>query len=247
MNQTAAVSVIIPCLHDEEHLARLLGQLRKTAPMEARPLQVIVVDAGRSEQCRDLCLEHDVLWIASAPCRGEQLRQGAALAGGDILWFLHADAVLDGQPLAALRQAVADGAVGGYFAFRFAGAPCWQARVLEWAVNRRTQVGVPYGDQGLFARRDAYLAAGRHAPWPLFEEVPLVQGLRALGDFRRLGHGLRVNARRWQRDGWWRRALRNRLLALGFALGIAPQRLARLYARQAAASAARPQQAHRQP
>lgn len=106
-----------------------------------------------------LCRDHQALWLPAEPCRGAQLRQGAALAEHDILWFLHADAELDGQPLTALCQAVAEGANGGYFAFRFSGQPGWQGRLLERLVD-------------------------------------------------------------------WR----NRLLALGFALGVTPQRLARLYA-----------------
>ncbi len=230
MNSATGVSVIIPCLGDEASLAHLLDQLRQAAVADGRPLQIIVVDAARSAACRTLCHRHAALWWPALPCRGTQLREGAAQAVHRILWFLHADARLEGQPLAALHRAIDDGAVGGYFAFRFADRNAWQARLLEVGVDWRTRIGVPYGDQGLFARRDAYLAAGQHAPWPLFEEVPLVQGLRALGEFRRIARGLLVNPRRWQRDGWWRRSLRNRLLALGFTLGLAPQRLARLYA-----------------
>lgn len=230
MSTPAAVSVIIPCFHDEAVLERLLDQLRHAAQDDGQPLQLIVVDAARSERCRSACRTHGALWLPATPCRGEQLRQGAALAEHEILWFLHADAELDGQPLVALSQAIADGAAGGYFAFRFSGQPSWQGRLLEHLVSWRNQVGVPYGDQGLFVRRSAYFAVGQHAPWPLFEEVPLVEELREYGDFRRIDRGLRVSPRRWQRDGWWRRSLRNRLLALGFALGIAPQRLARLYA-----------------
>lgn len=231
------VSVIIPCLRDEAGLERLLGQLRQAALAEGRPLQVIVVDAAGSEQCRALCAAHAAQWTPAVPGRGEQLRQGAALATHAILWFLHADAQLDGRPLAALHRAIDAGAVAGYFAFRFADTAAWQARLLEIGVNWRTHIGVSYGDQGLFARREAYFAAGRHAPWPLFEEVPLVHGLRALGEFHRIERGLLVSPRRWLRDGWWRRSLRNRLLALGFILGIAPQRLASWYAGQPPAAA----------
>lgn len=247
MSRRAPVSVVIPCYHDEVPLERLLGQLRQTASGDEGALQIIVVDAARSERCRMVCLAHGALWLPAVPCRGEQLRQGAALAEHEILWFLHADAELDGQPLVALGQAIADGAVGGYFAFRFSGQPGWQGRLLEHLVDWRNQVGVPYGDQGLFVRRSAYFAVGQHAPWPLFEEVPLVEGLREYGDFRRIERGLRVSPRRWQRDGWWRRSLRNRLLALGFALGVAPQRLASLYAAKPSAPAGNAGQPPTQP
>lgn len=247
MTASVPVSVVIPCFHDEATLEKLLDQLRTAASSAAVPLQIIVVDAARSEHCRMLCRDHQALWLPAEPCRGVQLRQGAALAEHDILWFLHADAELDGQPLTALCQAIAEGASGGYFAFRFSGQPGWQGRLLERLVDWRNQLGVPYGDQGLFARRSSYLAVGQHAPWPLFEEVPLVEGLRDYGDFRRIDHGLLVNPRRWQRDGWWRRSLRNRLLALGFALGVAPQKLAQLYAGRPSAAARSAEQPPTQP
>ena len=38
-----------------------------------------------------------------------------------------------------------------------------------------------------------------------------------------------VSARRWERDGFVRRTLRNRALALGFALGVHARTLARWY------------------
>lgn len=224
------ISVVIPCLHDETPLRELLGQLRQAEREQGVLLQILVIDAAASNRCQALCREYAALWCCATPSRGGQLRQGAALAAHDVLWFLHADARLQGQPLAALAQAIETGAAGGYFALRFGDSDAWQARLLERLVAWRNRLGVPYGDQGIFARRDAYLAAGRHAPWPLFEEVPLVQGLRRQGPFQRIEQGLLASARRWQRDGWWRRALRNRLLALGFMLGISPWQLARRYA-----------------
>jgi glycosyltransferase involved in cell wall biosynthesis len=227
------LSVIIPCLHDEDHLERLLLQLRLAESATGIPLQIIVVDAAVSERCQALCRRHDARWSSATPSRGEQLRQGAALSEHEVLWFLHADADVDRQALIAVRRAVDEGATGGYFAFRFSDTDAWQGKLIERLVDWRNRVGVPYGDQGIFARRTAYSAAGQHAPWPLFEEVPLVKGLRRHGPFHRLEHGLGVSSRRWQRDGWWRRACRNRLLALGFILKLPPYTLARLYTRKA--------------
>jgi rSAM/selenodomain-associated transferase 2 len=247
MRCASGISVIIPCLRDEVALTRLLGQLRAAAQDDGQPLQIVVVDAAHGQRCRILCERYGALWVPAEPGRGSQLRQGAALASHEILWFLHADAELDGQPLPELRRAIAEGASGGYFAFRFRGTPPWPGRLIELGTNWRTRFGIPYGDQGLFARRAAYFAAGQHAPWPLFEEVPLVRGLRARGELRCISRGLRVDPRRWQRDGWWRRSLGNRLLALGFVLGIAPQRLARLYTGRAAAAMVRSSAGRKKP
>jgi len=64
----------------------------------------------------------------------------------------------------------------------------------------------------------------------LFEEVELIRGLRRQGALVQLKQGLRVDPRRWQRDGWWWRSLRNRLFALAHRLGVPASVLARRYA-----------------
>ena len=64
---------------------------------------------------------------------------------------------------------------------------------------------------------------------PLFEEVALVKALRAAAPFPQLDVDIGVSPRRWERDGWLRRTLHNRLLAMGHMLGIQPARLARRY------------------
>lgn len=219
-------SIIIPCYHDEDKLADVLGALRQ---LPDSPPEIIVVDGARNPACGRVCQQYDAHWLAAEPCRGQQLRTGAALAEGDVLWFLHADNRLPADPLRAMRLTLAQGALGGYFRFRFDRPRAWPALLLEPAIALRCRFGIPYGDQGLFMRRNAYWEAGGHSPWPLFEEVDLINGLRRLGRFVPLHEPILVDPRRWHRDGWWRRTWINRNLALAFAWGASPARLAARY------------------
>lgn len=225
------ISVIIPCWQDTVVLEQLLSRLNQLAQRSRQELQLIVVDAASCQTCRQLCLQYGALWIPADPCRGAQLRLGAMYARHSILWFLHADAQLLGNPLPDLQAMMASGATGGYFALRFSGKSCWQSRLLEQLVAWRNHFGVPYGDQGIFVEASAYHACGQHSPLPLFEEVELVKQLRMLGRFERIAQGLKVDPRRWQRDGWWRRSLHNRLLALAYFLGVPATYLAQHYNR----------------
>lgn len=236
MRNQVPISAIIPCWQDEAPLGQLLARLHRLAESTQQVLQLIVIDAAGSQRCREICLQYGALWLPAYPCRGEQMRLGAEHAQHSILWFLHADAQLLGNPLPAVCAAIGEGAVGGYFAFRFAGAACWQSRLLEKLIAWRNRFGVPYGDQGLFIKASAYQLCGQHSPWPLFEEVELVRRLRKVGRFVRIEKGIQVDPRRWQRDGWWRRSMRNRLLALGYSAGLSPDRLAGLYGPRSAAA-----------
>lgn len=229
MPDCVPISVIIPCWRDETVLEALLERLNQLAQASRHCIQLLVVDAACNPACNAICQRHAAQWLPAQPCRGEQLRMGASQARYPILWFVHADAQLRGNPLAIISAAFSAGAVGGYFAFRFSGASCWQSRLLEKLIGLRNRFGVPYGDQGLFVEASAYRACGQHSPWALFEEVELVKRLRRHGRFVRLAEGVQVDPRRWQHDGWWRRSLRNRLLALAFVGGVPAARLATRY------------------
>jgi rSAM/selenodomain-associated transferase 2 len=229
MHNKGSVSVIVPCWNDEAALEQLLNDLNQMAKHERDSLQLIVVDAAQSASCLEICQRHNSLWVPASPCRGEQLRLGASYAAYSILWFLHADAHLMRNCLPAIRDAINSGASGGYFTFRFSNANCWQSRLLEKLINVRTRFGIPYGDQGLFFQRDIYLSCGQHDASPLFEEVELVKRVREQGRFVELAQGVGVDARRWQRDGWWRRSFRNRLLAIAYYMGVPASRLAAIY------------------
>lgn len=220
------ISIIIPCFNDEQVLLRLLAQLRA---LPHAPFQIIVVDGASSESCKNICQQYQAIRLTSEPCRGKQLLAGAAIAEGNVLWFLHADAHLPQDSMTTITAAITKGAVGGYFKFRFNEPRGWAAKMLEPAIALRCRLGVPYGDQGLFVSKDAYFKAQGHAPWPLFEEVPLVKNIRRLGSFIALGTPILVDSRRWQHDGWWHRTWENRKLALAFIFGCPPVVLAKKY------------------
>jgi rSAM/selenodomain-associated transferase 2 len=220
------VSVIIPVVGDSEGLAKLLDYLTR---LDSPPQEIVVVDGGAGARCRSLARRFRCIYVATRPGRGHQLHAGALRASGDVLWFLHADARPPTNGIPLIRAQCVAGQTGGWFRFRFAGRRAWYKSLLEGLINWRTRFGVPYGDQGLFMSRVAYDAVGGFADVPLFEEVALVRALRRRGGFGAVPAAIGVSPRRWERDGWLHRTLANRLLALAFALGVSPHRLARRY------------------
>lgn len=217
----ALLSVVIPALDEEGRVGDAVRSVRDDA-------EVIVVDGGSCDGTRAAAETAGASVIASARGRGAQLAAGARAARGEWLVFLHADTRLEPGWAGALRD-LPPSVVGG--AFRFAldgsrGAYRW----LEAGVALRCRLfRLPYGDQGLFARRSAYDRIGGFRPLPLMEDVDFV---------RRLGHAgplafLRIRAftspRRFERRGPLRTSLRNVGLLALYAAGARPDRLARWY------------------
>ena len=227
MTNEPRVSVVIPVLGDHLALGQLLDRI---GDMSVQPVEIIVVDGSDDRACAAVCARHRCVRLRTRPGRGHQLHAGAMRSAGEVLLFLHADAAPSPDMIERLCEAVTAGAIGGYFQFRFTGAAAWYKSLLATLINLRCRFGIPYGDQGLFITRSTYMQTGGFADVPLFEEVQLVRAARKAGRFSQVNTPIGVSPRRWERDGWLRRTLHNRLLAVGFMLGVSPARLAQSYA-----------------
>jgi rSAM/selenodomain-associated transferase 2 len=220
-------SVIIPALNE----AGAIGRAVRSA-WQAGAAEVIVADGGSSDDTRALAAAQGCQ-VLSAPCgRASQQNAGAGAASGDVLLFLHADAALapavGDQLAAALRSTkVLCGAVqqrieAEGFAYR------WLERGNSL---RAAWLGLPYGDQAIFVRRDVFHEFEGFKEMPLLEDLLLMRQLRRRSWPVLLAGPVYVSPRRWQRHGIIRQTLRNWNILLRFACGTSPERLAHRYRR----------------
>ena len=132
--------------------------------------------------------------------------------------------------LTSERLALRYGHAGSRLRFALQSEPTFFKRRLEQLVRLRiASGGMAYGDQALFCTARAYEASGGFTHERLFEEVQLVRYLQRNKLFRALQVPVFVSSRRWERDGWLKRSLHNRWLALLYSLGVPPRVLAQRY------------------
>lgn len=224
------VTVVIPAWRDEEPLTRTLQHLRPASEVEVI-VACVLGDESRYRRHRE---GHPaVRWVAAPRGRAAQMNAGALVARGRWLLFLHADSELPPDWLDVLDEADRRGdTVAG--AFRLAiDSRAWQARRIESAVRLRIALfGLPYGDQALFVRRHVFENVGGYADLPVMEDVDLVRRLKAHGKMAHPSSAVLTSARRWERDGWFRRSGQNVWLVMQFLLGVSAARLARAYFRR---------------
>lgn len=227
MTQPPRLSVVVPTLDAAATLPATLGALQP-APL---PLEILVVDGGSNDGTAAIARSAGCRLLTAPRGRGAQLAAGAAAATAEWLLFLHADSRVQAgwvEAVSGHMQRPGATATAAFFRLRLdSDAP--GARRVERLANRRARwLGLPYGDQGLLISRQLYESVGGFPPWPLMEDVALA---RRLGRRRLvpLPASLFTSAVRYERDGWWRRPLRN-LSCLGFYfLGASPEWLARRY------------------
>jgi rSAM/selenodomain-associated transferase 2 len=214
-------SVIIPVYRDTVALARTL------AATDFGDAEVVVAGAEDDLSLSGLRASRpDVSWVTSPRGRARQMNAGAAIARGDWLLFLHADTRLPRGWSRAVERADSDPRVS-VGCFRFAldsAAPT--ARLIEIGVRLRVRVfALPYGDQALFVRREAFAGLGGYRDLPIMEDVDLVMRLRETGRMYVASEEAVTSARRWEEDGWLRRTARHLSLIVRYFAGVHPERL----------------------
>ncbi len=214
------ISVIIPTLNAAATLPATLASLGPVA-------QIVVADGGSTDGTPKAASGLRVVRCEKG--RGGQLVAGIEASDQDWLLLLHADTRLSpGWREAARTHMREHRGKAAYFRFALdSGDP--RARRLERIVAWRCRtLALPYGDQGLLIHRATLAAAGGMRPLPLMEDVDLI---RRLGRRRLTGLAASAvtSAAKWERDGWYRRSVRNLMCLSLWHLGVPPARLAGLY------------------
>ncbi len=219
------VSVIIPALNEERHIAETLRAVGQSPRHE-----VIVVDGGSTDATAGRAKEAGASVLASKPGRAGQMNAGAARAEGGALLFLHADTLLPpGWAEVVHRTLRVPGVAAGAFGFRLAGSFVGKS-LVEWVTGFRSRwLQRPYGDQGLFLPRAVFEELGGFADLPIMEDYEFLARLRRRGRILTVGEPALTSARRWEKLGVLRTTLRNQWMLAGYHLGVSPQKLATRY------------------
>lgn len=217
------ISVVIPTLNEAEHLPATL------AATAGNGVEIIVADGGSTDRTRSLATVYGARVVRSEPGRAKQLNAGAADARSNTIVFLHADTMLPDGYLAKIEDALGNpGVSAGAFRLGIAGSAV-KLRFIERVANWRSRrFQLPYGDQALFVRREAFEASGRFPDLPIMEDYEWVRTMRKTGRIALCDAWVKTSGRRWLAVGPWRLMLRHQAVILGYRLGVAPERLLRL-------------------
>lgn len=223
------ISVIIPVLHESEHISDILEALHSVAGDV--PYEVIVAEGDPAGSTIGRISDAGVVKLIAPRGRANQMNAGAARASGDILLFLHADTLLPPDAFRKIADAMADGRfIGGAFDLGISN-PRWIFLLTGWCASFKHRLTrVPYGDQAIFMRRRYFEQLGGYQKIPFMEDVELMKRVkRQGGKIVLLPDAVTTSARKWEKDGVAYTILRNWILQALYLFGVPAEKLVKYY------------------
>ena len=169
------ITMILPVYNESHTIGKMLAQLDRIPG----DWEILFADGGS----RDDTLEQigDRYIVLHAPKgRANQMNYAAARATGEVIWFVHCDSLIPRDAHAQISAAVEKGAKWGCFRIGF--DYCSPFMVYNtYMSNRRARRGTPFGDQGIWVRKDIFETVGGFPDLPIMEDYEFSRRMDGAG------------------------------------------------------------------
>ena len=221
------ISVIIPVLNEEAVIGACLAQFCGVEDVE-----LIVVDGGSTDDTQEVVEALGrAQWVQVGKAgRALQMNAGVERATGDVFLFLHADTFLPSDGLMLIRDSLrVSSVVGGRFRLGLSEKTIGFRLVAFFSTLRSRYLGITYGDQGIYIRRETFNAVGGFPPLQLFEDSEFCARVARMGKFVMLNARVCSSTRRWRKWGFVRTVVEMWVLRILYACSVSDVTLSRWY------------------
>ena len=221
------ISVIIPVLNEEATIGACLAQFCGVEGVE-----LIVVDGGSKDGTQQVVKAlGGAQWVqVEKAVRALQMNAGAKRATGDVFLFLHADTFLPSDGLRLIRNSLrVPDVVGGRFRLGLSEQTIGFRLVAFLSTLRSRYLGITYGDQGIYIRRETFNAVGGFPRLQLFEDSEFCSRVARVGKFVMLNAQVCSSTRRWRKWGFVRTVVGMWVLRILYTCSVSDVTLSRWY------------------
>ena len=221
-----AISIIIPTLNEEENIRKLLDNFKKLKG----DFEVIFSDGGSLDKTLDIIKDFgNYKIINSDRGRAKQLNNGAKESNNDILFFLHADSIIEENALIKIEDFIKNGNKAGCLKIKFDSKKILM-NIFAVLSNLRVKYrNIAFGDQGIFIEKKFFEDIGMFEDIPLMEDYKLSIKLKSICRIKYIDSYIISSSRRFEKNGIIKTALLMQKLQYMFRKGISIDKIANIY------------------
>lgn len=221
------ISIIIPTFNEASVIEALIKYLQQHSA--AAMVEIIVSDGGSTDKTLAIAAATGATALTS-PQKGRaaQMNYGASKAGGDILYFVHADSFPPVNFVNDITDAVTNGFDCGRYKTKF-NSSNWLLKINAW-FTRFDWFICNGGDQTFFVTKKLFdQLHGFNSNMQIMEEYDLVPRAKEKGRFKIFKSAALVSARKYEGRSWWQVQMANKKAVQLFKKGASQQEIAAIY------------------
>lgn len=201
------ISIIIPTYNEEESIEKLIFFLKQQS--NDALVDIIVADGGSSDKTLQVAKTAGAQAVLSpAKGRAAQMNYGAALAKGDVLYFIHADCFPPTKFITDIQQAVQEGFELGRYRTKFDSNKTI-LKINAWFTRFDLFICMG-GDQTLFIKRSVFENfGGFREEMKIMEEYEFCERVRKKGKYKIMAGAALISARKYDTNSWLQVQLAN--------------------------------------
>lgn len=224
-NLPIRVSVIIPTLNEKEHIQQIIEWISLD---DKRLLEIIIVDGGSTDQTVSIAKKLNTKIVRSKASRAIQMNEGARVAKGNILYFVHADTRPPKSYLDDIDSSIKSGF--SYGCYRSIFDTNSKQMKMNAFFTRFNCLMFRGGDQSLYVTRSFFdLTGGFDGSKEIMEEYYWLRKAKGLGDLTIIPKGCLISTRKYDKNSYFRINLANLFVFMLFYLGISSKTIAETY------------------
>jgi rSAM/selenodomain-associated transferase 2 len=221
------LSIVIPTYNEEQNIGPLITFLKQYGNNAVA--DIIIADAGSEDNTVNIVKENGATLIASLKkCRASQMNNGAGLAKGDILYFIHADSLPPKTFVKDIFKSIKDGFDLGRYTSKFKSKKP-MLRFNEWVAKLDLFMCMG-GDQTLFIKKDLFKKLdGFNEEMLIMEEYEFCKRARTEGRYKIMNGETLISARKYHKNSWLKVQLANAKIVRMYKKGVDQHQLVEKY------------------
>jgi rSAM/selenodomain-associated transferase 2 len=221
------LSIIIPTYNESGCITQLIEHLIVNAHNQVN--EIIVVDGGSTDETCILAKKAGATLIQSQFLgRASQMNEGAKIATGEVLYFVHADSLPPKSFARDIKEAIRNNYQLGCYRFKF------DSQKVLLKINayftRFDRLMCRGGDQTLFVKKQVFEQIGGYrSEFQIMEEYDFLIRARKKHRFKIIPKDVLVSARKYDNNNYFRVNFTNLVVFIMFYLGCSQLSMIVLY------------------
>lgn len=227
------ISAIIVAYNEEEYIEQIIDELQN---QKYEDFEILLADGKSTDKTVELASKKGILICNCRKGKARQMNDAVNLTTGNILFFVHADMILQPNTLSSIQNAISEGIDGGGFANKFDSHNDKIKRIgtllnLRFFDKReQSDKGIFYGDNGIFVKREVFEKLNGFKEIPIMEDYDFSFRMNQIAELKKIYDPMIiVSSRRHIKAGFWKTRIQWIVIRVLFKLKIPPSILKHLY------------------